>query len=104
MNQKTRSEYSICYNKFLEKVKKKKKKAIAEGTVSFVYKIAENGELEDFEVSGNTIGNEFLSNCISKQFAGLWFSPPPLGISRYQSYDFNFTLPRGGNATPPANK
>lgn len=89
-----KAEYSKCYQTFLEKVKESKKPAVVEGYIEYVFKILENGQIDSFELMNDSIKDKKLESCVSKQFSSVWFLPPPLGISRYQTYAFNFNLPR----------
>lgn len=84
--------YSTCYNKFTDKFDlmsdSQKEGKVDEGTVTFIYKLGEDGTMLEYKLLANEISDDDLPDCLAKNFKGIAFAPPPLGISRYLTFDF----------------
>lgn len=61
-----------------------------EGALIFVFHVRESGELQDFDLAIDELHDATFTECIKKALTGIRFTPPPLGINRYISYEMNF--------------
>jgi hypothetical protein len=61
-----------------------------EGKVTFVFHLAEDGRLIDFEHVDSEISDKNFIRCLTKAIEGTRFLPPPLGVNRYLAYDLVF--------------
>lgn len=89
------NRYRECYNNFTTRLDKegslgKTKEIVDEGLVTFIFEIEEDGELASYKLLYNELSDDNLPKCISDNFEGISFAPPPLGISKYRTFDFSF--------------
>lgn len=73
-----------CYEQVLEKVPK------AKGKITVDFTISPAGNVGSLKVSGDTVGNKGLGDCVLKTFNALIFPKPKDGKTVEVSYPFQF--------------
>ncbi|MFZ9520279.1 MAG: hypothetical protein ACO3A4_07370 [Silvanigrellaceae bacterium] len=102
MSQERRKTLSACYKTMLRNNGYDESKPTAkpgvnpesaeifEGKVTFVFHVAEDGKLNNFELADSDFTDNKFTDCISKSLSGLRFLPPPIGINRFLAHEFVF--------------
>ncbi len=98
-----RTELSLCYKTMLKSngydennptpkpgSSAESHNLIFEGKATYVFHIAEDGKMLDYELVDSDFLDKSFVRCVSKALKGARFLPPPLGINRYLAYDFVF--------------
>lgn len=78
-------QMSACYRDFL-----KTKPDVLEGKVDLVFKVQNNGVVDEIDIAKNEMGSTELENCIKKQLAPLRLKPLPAGLNPYVSHSLVF--------------
>jgi hypothetical protein len=102
MSQERRKSLTACYksmlrNKGYDEARPTPKSGVNsekqenfEGKVTYVFHVAEDGLLKNFELADSDFKDDTFTRCISDSLKGLRFLPPPLGINRFLAHEFVF--------------